>query len=254
MQNLKLERPIICFDLETTGAAPAKDRICQIAVTKFFPDGTVDKKTKYINPTISIPENASNIHGITDDMVKNQPTFAQVAKSLLDYFEGCDIMGYNIIRFDMPLLVEEFLRCDLDFPGKDVKIIDACFIFKHFERRTLSAAYKFYCDKILENAHDAGADVAATHEVLDQQIAKYPELGNTVDTASKIGMNEEMVDWDGKFIKKDGHYLMNFGKDKGKRVKDVKPGYFKWMLGADFTLDTKRCIRMIAEELDINIS
>lgn len=241
---LQLTRPIAFIDLETTGVNLSTDRIIEIAIVKVMADGTRQVKRKLINPQIPIPPASSEIHGITDDMVKDAPTFKQVANELKQFVETCDLGGYNSNRFDIPLLMEEFLRAGLDIDLSDRKMVDVQHIFYTMEPRTLSAAYKFYCEKELKDAHSALVDVEATIEVLDAQINRYPELGNSVEKIlQKIG-EEKIVDYARRFVFDDkGVEVFNFGKHKGRPVTDVlraEPQYYDWMMRGDFPLHTKQ--------------
>lgn len=241
---LQLSRPIAFIDLETTGVNLSSDRIIEIAIVKVMTDGTRQVKRKLINPQIPIPPASSEIHGITDDMVKDAPTFKQVANELKQFVESCDLGGYNSNRFDIPLLMEEFLRAGLDIDLSDRKMVDVQHIFYSMEPRTLSAAYKFYCEKELKDAHSALVDVEATIEVLDAQINRYPELGDSVEKIlQKIG-EEKIVDYARRFVFDDkGVEVFNFGKHKGRPVTDVlraEPQYYDWMMRGDFPLHTKQ--------------
>ena len=198
--NLQLTRPIAFIDLETTGVNVSTDRIVEIAVVKIFPDGTKQNKRKILNPTIVIPQVVIDIHGITNEMVKDAPTFKQAANEIKQFIEGCDIGGYNSNRFDIPMLVEEFLRCDLDIQMEQRKLVDVQKVYHLMEQRTLSAAYKFYCNKDLEGAHTAEADATATYEVLEAQIDKYAQIGNTVESIIKFTGEEIIVDFSRRFI------------------------------------------------------
>ena len=247
--KLNLKRPIVFFDLETTGVDTAKDRIVEVSMVKVMPDGEEIVRTRRINPQMHIPEQATAVHGITDEDVKNEPTFAQIAKSLAQFIEGCDFGGFNSNRFDLPMLVEEFLRAGVDVDFKRRRFVDVQNIFHKMEQRTLVAAYKFYCDKDLEAAHSAEADTRATYEVLMAQLDRYPELqndvaaladfserGQTADFAGRIGYNEKQEE------------VLNFGKHKGRRVEDVfreEPSYYAWMMNGDFPLYTKKIITEI---------
>ncbi|HEX7757281.1 MAG TPA: 3'-5' exonuclease [Niabella sp.] len=240
---LQLTKPLAFIDLETTGVNLGIDRIVEIAIVKILPDGSKTVKRKLINPEMPIPKANSDIHGITDDMVKDAPTFAQAAQELKQVLDGCDLGGYNSNRFDIPLLVEEFLRVGVDFDMKGRKLVDVQNIFHKMEQRTLSAAYKFYCNKILEGAHSAEADAAATHEVLLAQVERYPELGTTLDTINKVIGEEVIVDFARRFIMDNGVEVFNFGKYKGKGVADVlkaEPQYYDWMMKGDFPQHTKQ--------------
>ena len=241
---LQLSRPIAFFDLETTGVNLSSDRIVEIAIIKILPDQSRQVKRKLINPGMPIPKHSTDIHGITDEMVKDAPTFKQAANELKMFLESCDIGGYNSNRFDVPILMEEFLRAGIDVDLSTRKMVDVQHIFYSMEPRTLTAAYKFYCAKELVNAHSAEADVDATIEVLLSQIDRYPDLGNTVDTIlAKIG-EEKIVDYARRFSFDDkGVEVFNFGKHKGRAVTDVlkaEPQYYDWMMRGDFPLHTKQ--------------
>ncbi|GHE62776.1 MAG: 3'-5' exonuclease [Bacteroidota bacterium] len=259
--QLNLKNPLVFFDLETTGINIAHDRIVELAFLKVMPNGETERKVQLVNPTIPIPEEASMIHGIRNEDVADKPTFKEIAKSLAKFLEGCDLGGFNIVRFDVPLLVEEFLRAGVDFEVSQKKLIDAQKIFFLMEQRTLSAAYKFYCGKELEGAHSAEADNEATFEVFKAQIEKY--LGQPVTDASgrDLGTIENdmasihnlvashMVDLAGRMVYNDkNEEVFNFGKHKGRPVADVlkrEPGYYDWMMQGDFPLDTKRKLTQI---------
>lgn len=247
--QLKLTRPIAFFDLETTGVNVASDRIVEISILKVNPDGLKDIKTKRINPTIPIPPQSSAIHGIKDEDVKDSPTFKAAANELNTFFKGCDLAGYNSNKFDIPLLVEEFLRADVDFDITGRKFIDVQNIFHKKEQRTLSAAYKFYCNKDLENAHSAEADIVATQEILEAQLDKYPDLKNETAFLHEFSMQNSNVDLAGRIIyNKEGVEVFNFGKHTGKAVEAVfktEPSYYQWMMNGDFPLYTKKIITQI---------
>jgi DNA polymerase III subunit epsilon len=250
--KLKFEKPICFFDLESTGLSTATDRIVSISVLKVFPDGSKEAKNAVVNPTIPIPKGASDVHGITDEMVKDKPTFKQIAKAIYGFMQNCDIAGFNSNYYDIPLLAEEFLRCEIDFPLPSSRFIDVGNIFKKKEQRTLSAALKFYCGKELENAHDAQADTLATYEVFCSQLEKYEDLsGQDVTTIEEFSrMGDKVVDFAGKIgIDADGDYYYTFGKSKGTKVKnDLSFAY--WMSDKSFfTLNTKRVVERIIEEL-----
>ncbi len=241
--NLKLTQPIAFIDLETTGINISTDRIVEIAIVKVMVDGTKQVKRKLINPTIPIPQGASEIHGITNDMIKDAPTFKQSANEIKQFIEGCDIAGYNSNRFDIPLLVEEFLRCEINIEIEQRKLLDVQKIYHLMEQRTLSAAYKFYCNKELNDAHSAEVDATATFEVLESQIIKYQQLGNTVESILKVIGEEIIVDFSRRFIMEKGVETFNFGKHKGKPVTQVlkeEPQYNDWMMKGDFPLHTKQ--------------
>jgi DNA polymerase-3 subunit epsilon len=242
--QLKLSRPLIVFDLETTGVNTSKDRIVELAIIKLFPNGERIEKQTLLNPGIPIPAEASAVHGITDEAVKDKPSFRQISKSLLAFISGCDFLGYNCIRFDVPLLIEEFYRTGLQHPFAEAKCIDAFRIFCRKEERTLSAALKFYCREELKEAHSAHADTDATLRVLLGQLEHYDDLCKEVEGLSGYCQEEGFVDYNQKILLKDGEYLYNFGKHKGRRVLD-ETTYAQWMLKNDFPEDTKAHLRKI---------
>ncbi|MFT3945972.1 MAG: 3'-5' exonuclease [Agriterribacter sp.] len=240
---LQLTRPVAFIDLETTGVNLATDRIVEIAIVRLSPDNTRVVKRKLINPRMPIPKGASEVHGITDDMVKDAPAFKQVANEIRQFLDNCDLAGYNSNRFDIPLLVEEFLRAGLDFDITDRHMLDVQKVYHMMEPRTLGAAYKFYCDKNLENAHSAEADAQATCEILESQLEKYPQLGSSVESVMKFTGSEPIVDFARRFVMENGVEIFNFGKHKGKRVVDVlklEPQYYDWMMKGDFAMHTKQ--------------
>lgn len=240
---LKLTKPLAAIDLETTGVNLATDRIVEIAIVKILPDETRSVKRKLLNPEMPIPKAATDMHGITDEMVRQAPTFKQVAHELKQMLHGCDIAGYNSNRFDIPLLVEEFLRAQVDFDMKGKKLIDAQKIFHQMEQRTLSAAYKFYCNKTLEGAHSAEADATATYEILQAQTLRYPVLGCTVDSILKAIGDEVIVDFAHRLGIENGVEIFNFGKHKGRPVSEVlkaEPQYYDWMMKGNFPQHTKQ--------------
>ena len=247
--KLNLKRPIIFFDLETTGVDTAKDRIVEISMAKIMPDGEEIVKTRKLNPEMHIPEEATAIHGITDEDVKDCPTFAQVAKSLEQFIRGCDFGGFNSNRFDPPVLVEEFLRAGVDVDFKRRKFIDVQNIFHKKEQRTLVAAYKFYCDKDLDDAHSAEADTLATYEVLKAQLERYPDLENDIDKLAEFSTRAETADYAGRILfNEKGEEVFGFGKYKGRSVEEVfrmEPSYYAWMMNGDFPLYTKKVITEI---------
>ncbi len=249
MAKLNLAKPLVFFDLETTGINVSKDRIVEICVLKVMPDGTENIKTWRVNPTIPIPERASKVHGIYDKDVENEPTFADLAKEISQFIGNSDLAGYNSNKFDVPLLVEEFLRADVDFDVKKRKLVDVQVVFFKKEPRTLSAAYQFYCQKDLENAHTAEADVLATYEVLKSQIDKYEDIKNDINQISKFSSQFKSVDFAGMIIYDDKNQeVFNFGKHKGKPVAEVfskEPGYYSWIMNADFPLYTKKVLTAI---------
>ena len=249
---LQLNRPVAFIDLETTGVNLSTDRIVEIAIVKLLPDGSRQTKRKLINPQMPIPTSSSDIHGITDEMVKDAPTFKQAGNEIKQFLENCDLGGYNSNRFDIPMLMEEFLRAEMDVDLTDRKMIDVQHIFYQMEPRTLSAAYKFFCQKELENAHSAEVDINATIEVFEAQIARYPKLGTTVETVLGVIGEEKIVDYARRFIFDDkGVEVFNFGKYKGVLVSDVfkkDPSYYDWMMKGDFPIDTKK--KLTAIKLD----
>jgi DNA polymerase-3 subunit epsilon len=239
---LELNKPLAFIDLETTGINLASDRIVEIAMIKISPDGSRLVKRKLINPGIPIPAQATEVHGITNEMVKDAPTFKQVANEVRQFLDLCDLGGYNSNRFDLPLLVEEFLRAGQEFDVAGRELLDVQRIYHLMEPRNLSAAYRFYCNKDLKDAHSAEADAQATWEVLESQIQKYPQLGNTIDSILKITGREEIVDFARRFGMENGEVVFNFGKHKGKpvtRVLKEEPHYYDWMMKGDFPMHTK---------------
>lgn len=255
--SLKLRKPLAVIDLETTGVNVARDRIVELCVVKANIDGSTEVKTKRINPGIPIPLETSLIHGIYDEDVKDEPTFKQVARSLSEFLDGCDLAGFNSNRFDIPVLVEEFLRVDNNiFSMKNRKLIDAQRIFHLMEPRTLTAAYKFYCGKTLENAHSAEADTIATLEVLNAQIKHYEGVKHTNEKGEEYEpiqndmqvlhdlASGDIVDFAQRMKRNaDGDIVFNFGKNSGRKVTDVlkrEPQYYDWMINGQFPLDTKR--------------
>ena len=245
--KLNLKNPIIFFDLETTGLDIAKDRIVELCYIRVEPNGNEESKSMRINPEVHIPEEASRVHGIYDIDVKDCPTFKQIAKMLWQTFEGCDLAGYNSNKFDIPLLVEEFMRAGVEIDLSKRKLVDVQNIYHKLERRTLIAAYKYYCGKDLENAHSALADTQATYEVLQAQLDKYPdELQNDMQFLADFSKMGNNIDFAGRFVyAEDGTELVNFGKYKGKPVKEVlhkDPGYYGWIMQGDFTMNTKQIL------------
>lgn len=254
--SLHLKKPLAFFDLETTGINITNDRIVELAFIKVMPDGELITKSTRINPTIPIPIESSLIHGIYDEDVKDKPTFKSLARNLAQFIEGCDLGGFNIIKFDVPVLVEEFLRCEIDFDISNRKLIDAQRIFHLMEPRTLSAAYKFYCGKELEGAHGAEADTMATFEVLKAQIEKYRDC-SIKDSKGKLTVPikndmavlhdltaSQFADLAGRIsFNHNGEEIFNFGKYKNTKVMDVlqkDPSYYDWMMKGDFSLNTKK--------------
>ncbi|WP_298649880.1 3'-5' exonuclease [uncultured Proteiniphilum sp.] len=248
--KLNLKNPLVFFDLETTGINITHDRIVEISFLKIHPNGKEEIKSRRVNPEMPIPPQATAIHGITDEDVKNCPPFKQVAKSLADQLEGCDLAGFNSSRFDVPMLAEEFLRAGVDFDMSKRKFVDVQIIFHKKEQRTLEAAYAFYCDKKLDNAHSAESDTIATYEVLKSQLDRYPDLANDIEALSKeYSSFNSNVDFAGRFIYDEkGVEVFNFGKHKGKPVAEVlrnEPGYYAWMMDGDFPLNTKQALTKI---------
>jgi DNA polymerase-3 subunit epsilon len=240
---LQLTRPLAIIDLETTGVNLGTDRIVEIAIVKIMQDGKKLIKRKLINPEMAIPPASTDIHGITNEMVKDAPTFRQVGNELKQFLDNCDLAGYNSNRFDIPMLVEEFLRVGMEFEGKGRKLLDVQKIFHMMEQRTLSAAYRFYCNKELEGAHGAEADASATWEVLEAQVVKYPQLGTNIETILKCIGEEQVVDFARRFTLENGVEVFNFGKHKGRSVADIlkaEPQYYDWMMKGDFPLHTKQ--------------
>lgn len=246
IKNITLERPLVFFDLETTGTDIAHDRIVEISISKYMPDGSYTIKTRRFNPGIPIPPEATAVHGISDEDVKDEPLFAKLAPSLALILTGCDLAGYNILRFDLPLLAEEFLRSNVDLPfDENTKTVDAMKIFHKYERRDLTAAVKFYCGEDHSQAHAAEADVIATESVLSAQIDRYG-LPNDIESLHDIsteGINR--VDLAGNFMRdENGTICFSFGKHKGKPT-STEPEYLNWMLRSDFPSETKIIIKKL---------
>lgn len=244
--ELKLNRPICFFDLETTGTDVARDRIVEISIVKVFPNGNKESRTWLVNPTISIPPQATAVHGISDERVASEPTFKELAPQIHQLIKDADLAGYNSDRFDIPLLAEELLRAEVDFDMKNRVAVDVQTIFHKKEERTLSAAYRFYCNQTLENAHSAEADTLATYEILKAQLERYPDLPNDMKALSEFTTRKKAVDFAG-FIALDdqGREIFTFGKHKGALVEEVfdkEPGYFGWIQGAEFPLYTKKVL------------
>ena len=247
--ELKLSKPICFFDLETTGIDITKDRIIEISILKVYPNGNKESKTWLVNPTIPIPKAASDVHGITDERVAGEPTFKELAKQIHNMIKDSDLAGYNSDRFDIPLLAEEMLRAEVDFDLGNRVSVDVQTIFHKMEQRTLSAAYKFYCGKDLIDAHTASADTNATYEILKAQLDRYDSLENNIKKLSEFTYRKQIADFAGFIGYNDkGEEIFTFGKHKGKRVEDIfdeEPGYFGWLLGADFPLYTKKILTAI---------
>ena len=243
--KLNLKRPIVFFDLETTGVDAAKDRIVEISMVKVMPDGEEIIKTRRINPEMPIPPEATEVHHITDEDVKDCPTFRQIAKSLYQFMEGCDFGGFNSNRFDLPMLVEEFLRVGVDVDFKNRKFVDVQNIFHKMEERTLVAAYRFYCNKDLTEAHSAEADTLATYEVLKAQLDRYDILENSIESLAKFSTRVETADYAGRIAYNDkGEEIFTFGKYKGipvrKVFEEIDPSYYSWLMNGDFPAYTKK--------------
>jgi DNA polymerase III subunit epsilon len=247
--ELKLHKPICFFDLETTGTDVTKDRIVEISILKIFPNGNKESKTWLVNPEREIPSRATEVHGITNERIANEPTFTQLAPQVYQMIKDADLAGFNSDRFDIPMLVEELLRAGMDFDLKNTVSVDVQTIFHKMEERTLSAAYQFYCGKKLENAHSAAADTEATYEILKAQIERY-DLENDIKKLSQFTTRNKSVDFAGFVIvdEKTNKETINFGKYKGKSVEDIleqDPGYYGWIQSADFPLYTKKVFTSI---------
>jgi len=247
--ELKLKRPIVFFDLETTGINVSSDRIVELSLLKISPNGKEQWMTIRINPEMPIPPKATEIHGISDEDVAGEPTFREVAKTLAHFLGGCDLAGYNSIKFDIPLLAEEFLRTDTDFNFSKRKYVDVQVIFHKKEQRTLAAAYQFYCNKELKDAHSSKADTSATFEVLKAQLDRYEDLENDIEKLADFSSYNDYVDFAGRIIlDENGVEIFNFGKHKGKPVEKIlkeEPSYYSWMMNGDFPLYTKRVLTEI---------
>ena len=247
--QLKLTKPICFFDLETTGINIAKDRIVEISILKIFPNGNKESKTWLVNPEVEIPPEVIAVHGISNEKVANEPTFKELSKEIYAIIKDSDLGGFNSDRFDIPLLAEEMLRADVDFDMKNMMSIDVQTIFHKMEKRTLGAAYKFYCNKDLEGAHSAEADTMATYEVLLSQLDRYSELENNVKKLSEFTTRKKSLDFAGFIIVNENKEpSFSFGKHKGKTVDEVlekEPGYFGWIINADFPLYTKKVLTQL---------
>ncbi|MBX2905970.1 MAG: 3'-5' exonuclease [Taibaiella sp.] len=257
MPKLALKRPIVFFDLETTGTDHARDRIVELAFVKLMPDGTRNKYVKRVNPGMPIPPDSTKIHGISDEDVKDAPLFKQIAHQLYDWIKGCDMGGYNSSKFDLPLLAEEFLRVGIDVDFTERHMVDVQQIFFKMEARTLSAAVAFYCNKELGNAHSAEADIEATIDVLEAQLERYDNLVADVPALHKFTNTDEYVDYARRIVMRDGHPVFNFGKYKGRKVEEVftaEPQYYDWMMQADFALHTKQKISEILNRMKLKNS
>jgi DNA polymerase-3 subunit epsilon len=254
MSHLKLKRPIVFFDLETTGVDHAKDRIIELAFIKLSPDGKRETYIRRINPGVPIPADSTAFHGIKDEDIKDSPFFKNIAHELYEWIKGCDMGGYNSSKFDLPMLAEEFLRAGIHVDFTERYMIDVQQIFFKMESRSLSAAYNFYCHKQLENAHSAEADIVATLEILEAQLDKYTDLVNDVQALHNFSNPEQYVDYARRIIIKDGQPVFNFGKYKGRKVEEIftiEPQYYDWMMQADFSLHTKQKISEILNNLKL---
>lgn len=247
--DLNLKRPLAFIDLETTGTNVSSDRIVELSVLKVSPDGKEEWMTTRVNPEMAIPPKTTAIHGITDEDVAGAPVFSEIGKKLASFLEGCDLAGYNAIKFDFPVLAEEFLRSNIEFNFRKRKYVDVQVIFHKKEQRTLIAAYQFYCKKKLEDAHSSKADTAATFEVLKSQLDRYDDLENDIDKLADFSSFNNNVDFAGRIIlNEDGVEVFNFGKYKGKAVEkifDKDPAYYSWMMKGDFPLFTKKVLTEI---------
>jgi DNA polymerase-3 subunit epsilon len=252
--KLNLKRPIVFFDLETTGTDTAKDRIVELAFVKINTDGSRDKYVKRINPQMPIPVESSAIHGIYDADVADAPTFKQIGHELNNWIKGCDFGGYNSTRFDLPLLAEEFLRSGIDVDFTERSMVDVQQIFFKMEQRTLSAALAFYCGRSIENAHSAEADIDATIDVLEAQLDRYADLPKEAIAIQEYVGSNDLVDYARRMVMKEGHPIFNFGKHKGRRVVEVfekEPSYYDWIMNADFALHTKQKASEIYNEMKL---
>ena len=247
--QLNLRRQIAFIDLETTGINISTDRIVEISVLKITPGGKEEWMTTRVNPEMAIPPKSTVIHGISDADVATSPSFREIAKNLASFLEGCDLAGYNALKFDIPVLAEEFLRVNVDFNFRTRRYVDVQVIFHKKEQRTLAAAYQFYCKKDLQNAHSSMADASATYEVLKAQLEKYNDLENDIEKLSAYSSYNTSADFVGRIIfDENGIEIFNFGKHKGKSVEQVlkdEPSYYAWMMNGDFPLYTKRVLTEI---------
>jgi DNA polymerase III subunit epsilon len=250
--NLTLTRPIACVDLETTGISITQDRIVEISIIKIHPDGKRDIKTRRVNPGIPIPREASEVHGIYDEDVANEPTFKELANGIKQFLENCDLCGFNSNKFDFPILTEEFIRAGMDVNFRDRHLVDVQQIFFKKEPRNLAAAYKFYCGKELHNAHSAEADALATVDILYAQINHYDDLNNSVEDLALLSKGEDFLDYSRRFKLVNNIPVFNFGKYKDKSIAEVlrkEPQYYDWIMKGDFALDTKNVISKLFHEI-----
>jgi DNA polymerase-3 subunit epsilon len=247
--KLKLKRPLVIFDLETTGMNINRDRIVEICLLKIYPDDREEIRTYLVNPGVPIPPEVTEIHGIKDEDVKDKPGFKEISNELNNFLKDCDFGGFNSNKFDFPMLVEEFYRAGIEFDIEKRKFIDAQRIYHFKEPRNLKAAYRFYCEKELENAHSAEADTIATWAVLKAQLQKYDDIPDDIEGLHRMSGQNNLADLAGRFIyNPDGEVLFNFGKHKGKKVKDIlkaEPGYYNWMMDGDFSMQTKNVLTRI---------
>ncbi len=253
--SLELTRPICFIDLETTGINVSTDRIVEIAIVKIGIDGSKQIKRRLVNPEMPIPKASSDVHGITDEMVKDAPSFKAIANEIKQFMEGADIGGYNSNRFDVPMLNEEFLRSGISVDIESRKLLDVQKVFHMMEQRTLSAAYQFYCHKTLEDAHTAEADATATWEILEAQIERYPQIGKTVESIVKFTGEDQIIDFARRLVYENNIAVFNFGKHKGKPVTQVlreEPQYYDWMMKGDFALHTKQKLTEILNKSILN--
>ena len=254
--ELNLTRPIVFFDLETTGINIATDKIVEISILKVFPNGNKESKTWLVNPEIEIPQESINVHGITNEKVVTEPTFKELASEVNKMIAGADLAGFNSNRFDIPLLAEELMRVGIDFDMKNRKAIDVQVIFHKKEQRTLGAGYQFYCGKELEGAHGAEADTNATYEILLAQLDKYDDIENSVEALSNFSTHGIRADFAGFILMNDEHQeVFSFGKYKGRIVEEVlkeNPGYNNWIQNSDFPLYTKKVLREIKERMSVS--
>lgn len=255
--QIQLQRPLAFFDVETTGLTIGLDRIIEISVLKLDPSGSKDMFTQRINPEMNIPELITKLTGISNDDVKDMPTFAAIGQRLMDFLQNCDFAGYNSNKFDVPILVDEFLRTGFEFEIGDRKLIDVQNIFHKMEQRTLSAAYKFYCEKELVNAHSAEADIIATYEILEAQLARYDgKIEKDVESLHKFTNMFNTVDLAGRMVfNEKGEETINFGKHKGKLVTEVfasEPSYYDWLMKGDFPRQTKQVFKSIWDRFQMN--
>lgn len=254
MSRLNLKRPIVFFDLETTGTDIAKDRIVELAFVKILPTGARERYVKRINPGMPIPPSSTAIHGIRDEDVKDAPLFKQIAHELYEWMKNCDLGGYNSMKFDLPVLAEELLRAGIHVDFTERSMVDVQQIFFKMESRSLSAAYSFYCNKTLENAHSAEADINATIDVLEAQLDRYSNLVPEVKALHDFTDGNDYVDYARRIVLKDGQPVFNFGKYKGRKVEEVfamEPQYYDWMMQADFALHTKQKISEILNRMKL---